>query len=328
MGEDVFSEPFLQLEQFVESFKGSDKFNPDFLSELMSLLTDFQSFLASARVPTPEEMKSGEQIWDDLAVQIENMGKPDPLPFGVSPRGAEKYVAEWLTYLGIEVIDLTPTSRDGGYDLESDEYLIEVKNWQKNWLPVSAVREIYGVSQLHGKTAMVFSSGFLSEDASEFAEKAEIPVFLFNAEEAILEPHSSAARELLERSMSHKYGVGLATYYQLVGKLLVNYFLQSLDVYANGARAYQDKFEKLPLATPDLVDRLQKYNQGLEDGLGVMKRKITSIMEIDLLQGKTVHPRNVLRAFVHKEFKKAEIVRDFIRTAVDAISKNIATDGT
>lgn len=327
MGQDVFSESFLQLEQFVEDFRGSDKFNPDFLSELLSLLTDFQSFLASARVPTPEEMKSGEELWDDLAVQMENMGKPDPLPFGVSPRGAEKYVAEWLTYLGIKVIDLTPASRDGGYDLESDEYLIEVKNWQKTWLPVSAVREIYGVSQLHGKTAMVFSSGFLSEDASKFAEKADIPVFLFNAEEAILEPHSSAARELFERSMEHKYGVGLVTYYQKIGKLLVNYFLKSLDVFANGVRAFKDKIEKLSLAKPDFVDQLQKYNQYLEDTADFIKQKLTSILETDLLEGVNIQPHNVIRAFVRMDFTKAQIVRDFIRLAADDLREKNATDG-
>lgn len=327
MDQQIFDETLFQLEQSVERFRGSNKFDPGFLIELQTSLADFHSLLGSARIPEPEEMKSGDPVWDDLSVQIEKMGKPDPLPFGVSPRGAEKYVAEWLAYLGIEVIDLTPASRDGGYDLESDEYLIEVKNWQKSWLPVSAVREIYGVSQLLGKTAMVFSSGFLSEDASKFAEKADIPVFLFNAEEAILEPNSTAARELLERSMSHKNAVGLATYYQLLGKLLVDHFCQSLDVYKNGLRAYQDKVEKLSPARPDALEQVQTITKIFEDGIDETKQKLKSTLEMNLMEGITVHPDNVVRLYVFHEFKKAELARRFIRKAVDAVRENIASQG-
>ncbi len=326
MQNDVFDEALFGLKRSVALFTRSETFDPGFLVELQTSLNDFHSTLGSARVPKPEDMNTGEPIWDDLALQIERLGKPSPLPFGVSPRGAEKYVAEWLKYLGIEVKNLTPARRDGGYDLESDEFLIEVKNWRRDWLPVSALREIYGVSHLRGKTAMVFSSGFLSQDASEFAEEAGIPVFLFNAEEALLEPNSPAARELLERCMSHKNAVGLATYYDLLGKLLVNYFSQSLDVYEGGLRSYLDKVKKLSPKRPDMVEDLEEFLKKFEHGGGILKQQMQSILEIDILDSLAINPVQILSVYTFQQYKRAELARDFIRKASEALGKSAARD--
>lgn len=326
MHNDVFDEALFGLKQSVALFTSSEKFDPGFLIELQTSLIDFHSMLGSARIPKPEEMKAGEPIWDDLALQMEELSKPSPLPFGVSPRGAEKYVAEWLKYLGIEVKNLTPTRRDGGYDLESDEFIVEVKNWRRDWLPVSALREIYGVSQLRGKTAMVFSSGFLSEDASEFAAEAGIPVFLFNAEEAILEPNSLAARELLERSMSHKNAVGLATYYDLVGKLLVNYFSKSLDVYEDGLLSFLDKVKRLSPARPDMVQNFEEFLRKFEHECGILKQQIQSALEIDILDSLAINPAQIWSVYTFQEYKRAELARDFIRKASEASGKSAARD--
>lgn len=141
-------------------------------------------------------------LWS--AEDVEKLDKPERQPFGVSPRGAELYVAQWLKWMDFESIQVTPARRDGGFDISADGFLVQVKNWNKDWVPVSSVREIYGVAQLASKRAMVFSRGFLSEDAAKFASDANIPVFLFNAEEAILTLGNDAAESLLGTQIAHK----------------------------------------------------------------------------------------------------------------------------
>lgn len=144
---------------------------------------------------------------NDLGAYLElaaSEGRPEKLPFGVSPRGAELYVTKWLEYLDFKKIEVTPPRRDGGYDIEADEYVVEVKNWNRDWLPVSAVREIYGVATSLNKLSMVFSRGFLSEDARQFAEANSIPIFLFNAEEALLEPGNGHASNLMQMRITRK----------------------------------------------------------------------------------------------------------------------------
>ena len=147
------------------------------------------------------EIFSDTESFLELAI---SEGRPEKLPFGVSPRGAELYVSKWLEYLEFKSITITPPRRDGGYDIEADDFLVEVKNWNRDWLPVNAVREIFGVAVSMNKSSMVFSRGYLSEDARVFAEKNQIPVFLFNAEEALLEPGNEAAESLVKAQLLEK----------------------------------------------------------------------------------------------------------------------------
>lgn len=176
-----------------------------------------------------EELQAQEALIDiDLYLRYAaEVDRPEKLPFGVSPRGAELYVSEWLKYLDFQNIVITPPRRDGGYDIEADEYVVEVKNWNKDWLPVSAVREIFGVAVSMQKSPMIFSRGFLSEDAKQFAEINFVPVFLFNAEEALLQAGNSHAKAVIEKCLGEKAfrmqrdvakAAGL-----LVGTLLVEY---------------------------------------------------------------------------------------------------------
>lgn len=157
---------------------------------------------------SPEEFSQRLESMDfdpKILEDVQTWERPDKLPFGVSPRGAELYVAKWLRWMDFTSIIVTPPRRDGGYDIEADEYVVQVKNWNRDWVSVATIREIFGVAQLLEKKAMVFSRGYLSEDAGKFAVDAAIPVFLFNAEEAILSPANSHAEDLLKLQLAKKW---------------------------------------------------------------------------------------------------------------------------
>lgn len=226
-----------QFDSLINEFKAQPAQADGFLTALAKLLDETVSAIGSASLPDPERPHEHEALADFLLQGIE-LGKPDPQPFGVSPKGAELYVAEWLKYLDISVIEVSPYSQDGGYDLVSEEFLVQVKSWNKRWVPVAAIREIYGVSQLKGKRAMVFSRGFLSEDASAFAEEAGIPVFLFNAEEGEVKADNQAAIEIMESCFSAKSYSLTATYYLQLFDFLASSFTATIDGFERGVRCF------------------------------------------------------------------------------------------
>lgn len=151
----------------------------------------------------------GAQVARALA-DAKETNRPDPLPFGVSPRGAEHYVGQWMSWLGFSDVRITPERRDGGFDLETDAFVVQVKNLNSGWVGVAPVREIHGVAQVYSKKALFFSRGFLSDDALEFATKANMPVFLFHPEEALLQPANVCAEEFLELRIATKVARNMA----------------------------------------------------------------------------------------------------------------------
>lgn len=111
---------------------------------------------------------------DDLASQISAPaeGHRAPAPpaqsFGVSARGAEELVCAWMEHLGYPSAMVTPYRRDGGIDVSTREFDIQVKNWDSDYIPVSAVRELYGVASANNKRSLFFSRSSYSADSIEF----------------------------------------------------------------------------------------------------------------------------------------------------------------
>jgi hypothetical protein len=126
--------------------------------------------------------------------------------------------------------------------------------------------------------------------------------------------------------MSYKSAVGLATYYDLVGKLLVNYFSQSLDVYEGGLRTYIDKVRGLSPARPEMVESFEEILRKFEQGGGILKQQIQSILEIDILDSLAINPAQIWSVYTFQEFKRAELARDFIRKASEALGMSTARD--
>lgn len=133
-----------------------------------------------------------------------NFGKPDVHKYGISPRGAEFYVADWMKFLGFEHVEVTPEEKDGGYDVIADDYIIQVKNWNKGWIGVSSLRELVGVSTVLGSKPIFFFKGNISDDALSFAEKAGVPIFSFTPETASLIGVNTLAHELASEWLQKK----------------------------------------------------------------------------------------------------------------------------
>lgn len=135
---------------------------------------------------------------------IQSFEKPQKQPFGVSARGGELYVAEWLNWLGLDPVRISPDRRDGGFDLEAGPYLVQVKTFSRDWVGVAPVRELYGVAQSEGKPSMFWVKGPLSDDALAFANKVEMPVFQFSPEEGLIRPLNEFATEIYTRQQTIK----------------------------------------------------------------------------------------------------------------------------
>jgi len=124
--------------------------------------------------------------------------KPAPQPYGVSHEGAETLVRDWMLYLGIPSSEVTRLSGDGGIDVTSSTYVAQVKNY-RDLVGVQAVREILGVAVGEGKKPLFFTSGSYTSEALAFAEKAGVPLFIYDAAAGSLLRINGAAEHIFEQ---------------------------------------------------------------------------------------------------------------------------------
>lgn len=123
---------------------------------------------------------------------------PAPQPYGVSHAGAEHLVAAWMRHLGALDAQPTQVSGDGGIDVISSGYIAQVKNLATGTtVPVAHIRDLAGVAHVDGRKAAMFTSGIYSSGGSEFADRAGIALFRYDAVRGILTPannHATRAR--------------------------------------------------------------------------------------------------------------------------------------
>lgn len=100
-------------------------------------------------------------------------------PFSVlSWHDFELLVGQYFRELGYSVAE-TSFGADGGVDLRvkdgADIYLVQCKLWKASKVPVTVVRELYGVMMAEGASgAIVVTSGEFTPDAKRFAEGKSI----------------------------------------------------------------------------------------------------------------------------------------------------------
>lgn len=121
---------------------------------------------------------------------------PTPQPLGVSHRGAELLIEQWMRFLGEGDAKVTSFTNDGGVDVESLHYIAQVKNY-KGSVSVAEVRELQGVSSGDGRKPLFFTSGTYTSDAIKFAKSVSMPLFVYNAEEGNLVAEGELAENLL-----------------------------------------------------------------------------------------------------------------------------------
>jgi hypothetical protein len=169
------------------------------LKRLLELGSDFDG---DPKLVSVQDWKDLKSEFDDVRnVWLRNRRRPSPQPYGVSPFGAEQLVADWLLFLGCKNVHVTQPSQDDGIDIFADEYVCQVKNYSTQLVSVNEVREIFGVSAMVGKRAMLFASTGLTASAAKFAEEADIPAIKFVVETSELMPLNAEAEKFLAEGM-------------------------------------------------------------------------------------------------------------------------------
>jgi Restriction endonuclease len=121
---------------------------------------------------------------------------PAPQPYGVSPRGAELLVTDWMRHIGILDAYVTPEHADGGVDVSSATHLAQVKHYTGK-VSVVELRELFGVAMARGKQGLFFTSNGYTADALTFAKMTNLPLFVYNAEQGSLRGITTEAQALL-----------------------------------------------------------------------------------------------------------------------------------
>jgi restriction endonuclease Mrr len=105
-----------------------------------------------------------------------------------------------MSYLGAIHAKVTQYASDGGIDVEATDYIAQVKNYTRT-VGVAAVREFSGVAKVDGRMGLFFTSGNYAAGAIDFADKADIALFRYSAEQGELYAANFKAEGMLERGL-------------------------------------------------------------------------------------------------------------------------------
>lgn len=123
---------------------------------------------------------------------------PVPLPYGVSHKGAEILVTEWMRFLGVKDAAVTRFTADGGIDVVSSTHLAQVKNYTGT-VSVEEIRAFFGVATASKLLPWFFTSGGYTREALLFADRVEMPLFIYVAEEGRLRGQNDVGRVVIDR---------------------------------------------------------------------------------------------------------------------------------
>lgn len=128
--------------------------------------------------------------------------RPSPQPYGVSHRGAEQLVADWMRHLGAADAEVTRFTGDGGVDVVSAHWIAQVKNLgERTTVPVAQIRELAGVAADDGRRPLFFTSGTYSPGGVAFADRAGMGLFEYHAEGGALRAANAHARAALAQGL-------------------------------------------------------------------------------------------------------------------------------
>ncbi len=139
---------------------------------------------------------------DEEITRREELLRPPPppsYPYGVSPEGAEHLVADWMRHLGAENVRVTDFRSDGGIDVDSDQYVAQVKLYSTTTVGRPEVQQLVGAALVNRKKALFFTSSAYTAEAKRYAAQAEVALFKFVPEGGTLtgvNPLGSGIREI------------------------------------------------------------------------------------------------------------------------------------
>lgn len=164
-------------------------------------------FLAEKAKQAEREQELLEQRYPSRADEeawLSSRSKPPSQPYGVSYDGAEHLVADWLRYLGEKSVEVTQLSGDGGVDVMTDTYCCQVKNYSRQNVSSSEVRDLLGTALSMQLKPLLFTSTGLTSDAERFASDNSISAIQYDAIGGALWHLNESGRELL---FAGRYGI-------------------------------------------------------------------------------------------------------------------------
>lgn len=114
----------------------------------------------------------------------EALKRPQPIS-ECTHQQAEHLAAQWMRYLGETDAKVSQATRDGGIDVESSNFVVEVKHHAIAIGPVP-VRALAGVAGAKKKIGAVFSRSGYSKEAIRFAQEANVLAFRYDPEAGTL----------------------------------------------------------------------------------------------------------------------------------------------
>lgn len=125
---------------------------------------------------------------------------PDPQPFGVSHEGAERLVTAWMRHLGALDAETTRVVGDGGIDVVSEKFVVQVKNYAGS-IAVVDVRALYGVAVAEGKHPLMFTSGTMTVEGLAFANRVRMAALQYSAEDGTLRGLNPLGEHIVEHGL-------------------------------------------------------------------------------------------------------------------------------
>lgn len=127
---------------------------------------------------------------------------PSGHPYGVSHAGAEQLCAEWMRHLGEHSAHVTRISQDGGIDIESTRFVAQVKNYVAP-VGVDPIRSLVGVASIEQKRPLFFAAKDFTASAVDFADRARVALFVYDAVNGTLRGANPLGREARHSGLFH-----------------------------------------------------------------------------------------------------------------------------
>ena len=155
-----------------------------------------------AEVRRSEKLEAKKAAERARRAQSSRPPAPPPLPYGVSPEGAEHLVADWMRHVGAVNVSVTSFQSDGGIDVQSDFHVAQVKLYTASSVGRPEVQQLVGAALVSGKKPLFFTSSGFSPGAKRFATEAEVALFKIVPESGVLLGVNSLGRQIREDGLS------------------------------------------------------------------------------------------------------------------------------
>ncbi|MGO1701685.1 MAG: restriction endonuclease [Canibacter sp.] len=168
-------------------------------TELFPRLTDRVFQITSESIALMKAKESTQlSAANDLAEYQSKNPHPLPQPYGVTPRGAELWIRDWMIHMGASDAEVTQATNDGGIDVVATGWVAQVKLY-KGTASITEIRELAGSGLVFPDQprTLFFCSGGYPESAASYASGVGMALFEFSAESGEVLARNDVAERIL-----------------------------------------------------------------------------------------------------------------------------------